>query len=172
MFRKKLLFVFVLVLALSLLASAVSADGLSSASGFGYFYLPDGTYWSQTFTAVEHADGSVTGQAHAIAHADPIRIGHVTLDCLRVHEDPLLGHVAFMSGWVTLAINPSYPIPAYATFYVVDGGEGSGTVEYISTPYVASDPGVFNCDMAYSAGVSSFPGYRFPVVKGNIQVRP
>jgi hypothetical protein len=146
---------------------------LSKASGSSHFYLPDGTYWTQTFTAFEHADGSVNGQAHAGAHADPIRIGHVALDCLRVMEDTPLGNIAFMSGWVTKAVNPSpgNPFPGYATFYVVDGGEGSDSVDSLSTPYVGVDPTTFNCEIAYAL-YPSFPGYVFSEVNGNIQVNP
>ena len=174
MFRKKFLIAVILVLALSALATAVYADGLVSATGSAHYYLPDVTYWTQILSVTKHADGSVSGQTQAVAHAKPIRVAHGEFDCLQIMENTPRGDIAFLSGWITKAINPSpgIPLPGYVTYFVVDGGEGPDAADYLSSFVIVTDPQVFNCEIAYLNGPENWPGYAWIPVNGEIQVIP
>jgi hypothetical protein len=171
MFRKKILLAVVLVLALSVLASAVYANGLARATGSAHFYFGNGTYATSTFSAIEHADGSVSGQVQTVVHSNPQAIGHIAVDCLQIVEGSIFGDVAIMSGWLTQAINlsPGVPIPGYATYAVADGGEGPEAIDVIaSSIYVVSDPATFNCE---NATLGPLLPLRIPI-NGDIQVYP
>jgi hypothetical protein len=170
MFRKKILLAVFLVLALSLLASAVHADGLTRVTGSAYYHNEEtDTYWTDTISAIEHADGRVSGQVQVTLHGNPIANAHIAVDCLRVLKNPYgEGYIAFISGWLTHAVTPS-PLPpnlGYATIAVLDGGEGPEAVDYITSSTRVSGPEIWNCETPYS------PGPPWEVINGEIQVNP
>jgi hypothetical protein len=171
MFRKKILLAVFLVQALSLLASAVYADGLARTTGSAHYYnVYNGRYVTNTISAIEHADGSVSGQVQIVSHGDPIVHAHIAVDCLRVVEYPPLGNLAYISGWLTHAVTPSPPPKnlGYATFLVFDGGEGPESLDRITSAIVVSDPELWNCEKAFFPG----PWFVWTPLHGNIQVSP
>jgi hypothetical protein len=112
-----------------------------------------------TFSAVQHSDGTVTGTAtvHDITAGVTAQID---VNCLNV-----VGNTATISGIVTRSSNPTLvPVGSESIFQVVDGGEGQGSVDFMSLANF------------YAVGTGpdcTVPGEfdLVPVQEGNIQVQ-
>lgn len=82
-------------------ASTAVAGGNPQASGHANLTVGDGQTRTFSFTAVENADGTVSGQAEVNNPSFPIRV-HLTIDCLKFVGD----NRAIASGPVTRSSDP------------------------------------------------------------------
>jgi hypothetical protein len=162
-----------IVFASSLTAAAVAATN-PSAGGHGNI-ISGGELRTFSFTAVQKADGTVTGQAQVKNRALGVSV-HSRIDCLKFEE----GSRAIMSGPITRSSDPAVIVPGrIAVFGVEDNGEGSTaradmitTIPDYQPPKSCNDftfvddtlRDVANLDVAVRALV--------PILNGNIQVRP
>ena len=144
-----------------LLASAALADGvIHSATGSGRIQFATNQE-SISFSAVQHANGTVTGNAEVHDISADVTVG-IDVNCLNV-----IGNVATISGIVTRSSDPSrVPVGDEGIFQVVDNGQGNG-----QTP-----PDFMSLANFFEVGVGSdcnAPGEfdLSPVENGNIQVR-
>lgn len=133
----------------------VKADGNPSASGHGTVVDGDSVRFF-SFNAVQHDDGTVTGQAEVHNLNTDVRF-HVELDCLKID-----GNTATISGIVTESDPPVF-VGLRGTFRVEDNGEGDD-----APPDRLSR---LNLQLADCNASFSFPGLA-PIFRGNIQVRP
>lgn len=142
---------------LSYVVPAAAGGVISSASGSGHITSGDQNR-TFAFTARQHADGTVKGQAQVISRALET-IAHMEIDCLRV-----VGNVAHMSGVVTHSSRPEEAqVGEMRRFVVEDNGEGSkGAPDLIST--IPVNPTGETCQD------SSLSPTR-PVERGNVKVR-
>jgi hypothetical protein len=152
----------VLVGAGGMVPPPAGAEGaiVHSATGAGNFFTQDGHLRTFAFTVLEHADGSVDGQAQV---RNPLlgTLRHFQLDCLSIR-----GNLAVASGTVTSAENPSL-VGAPAVFAVQDNGQGA------SAPPDQVSPGVdvnrpFTCNTVPTSLALSVLR---PIDAGNIQIR-
>ena len=144
----------------AILAQTVTAAPggvVHSATGSGHI-TSGGQNRTFAFTAREHADGTVKGQAQVISRALDAVV-HMEIDCLRV-----VGNVAHMSGSITRSSNPAEaPLGDRRRFVVRDNGEGADSPpDEIST--IPANPAGETCEN------STLVPNR-PVERGNVQVR-
>jgi hypothetical protein len=147
---------------LALFCAAASAAAfaqvtvLHSASGSGHIQFANNREFI-TFSAVEHSDGTVTG----IATVHDVSAGvtaQIDVDCLNV-----VGNTATISGIVTRSTEPVLQ-GFEGIFQVVDGGEGKGTVDFMSLAnFFAVGTGT-DCRVPGEFDL-------VPVQQGNVQVR-
>ena len=115
-----LLLVAAVALLTSLLTSAAAAGGNPTAAGHANITVGDGQTRTFSFTAVQHADGTVTGQAQVNNPSFPIRI-HFRIDCLKFDGDSRI----IASGPITQSSDPAtIAVGRIAVFAVEDNGEG------------------------------------------------
>lgn len=143
-------------------ATSVGADDgvVQSATGSGQFLLDDGSLRTFAFTAVEHSDGSVTGEAE-VKNRDLGTRRHLAIDCLSIRN----GTLAIASGVVTEADDPSL-IGHPAIFAAQDNGQGAAAnADQVSQAVYTDQP--FNCDTAPTRLALSV---LVPIDDGNVQV--
>ena len=139
-------------------AAFAQATVLHSAQGSGHIQFGANSEFI-TFNAVQHADGTVTGNAtvHDVSAGVTARID---VNCLNV-----VANTATISGVVTRSSDPTAVPPGFeGIFQVVDGGEGKDSVDFMSfanffavgTGNDCTVPGEFDL---------------LPVDQGNIQVQ-
>ena len=139
-------------------AAPATSDGVvSSANGSGHV-TRGGEERTFAFTATQHADGTVTGQAQVISRSLDTVV-HFEIDCLRV-----VGNVAHMSGITARSNNEAEaPVGEMRRFVVMDNGEGSDSApDMIST--IPVNPAGETCE-------NSTLDPTIPVERGNVQVR-
>src|SRR5438128_347274 len=90
-FYRSFLSLAAVVMLASLLTSPAAAAGNSQASGHGNLTVSDGLR-TFSFSAVQHADGTVTGNAELKSRGPGFQ-DHYQIDCLKVE-----GNTAIMSG--------------------------------------------------------------------------
>ncbi len=144
-----------------------------TVSGHVELDIPDfGVFEKYSFTAVQHSDGSVTGEFNVYDNYDtPLRIvahGHVI--CFTIQPD---GKTAWLGGVVDQSIYTGRDLAGTeAVWNVVDNGEGTN-----SPPDEATDLS-FGWDPSHGYALNncengdspvSFFG---PLVRGNVQVHP
>lgn len=134
--------------------SPVKADGNPSASGHGTVVDGD-TVRFISFNAVQHEDGTVTGQAELQNFNQEIRI-HLELDCLKI-----TGNAAVMSGIITESSNADV-IGLRGVFRAQDNGEGEEADPDRLSRLTIGGP---DCNTQFPLGGA-------PIFRGNIQVRP
>ena len=140
--------------------SLVKADGNPSASGHGTVVDGD-TVRFISFNAVQHDDGTVTGQAELQNFNQEIRV-HLELDCLKIN-----GNAAVMSGIITESSNADV-IGLRGVFRAQDNGEGEASSPDLATDLGGTVPGADpTCGKAQADSFTTHP-----VEEGNIQVRP
>jgi hypothetical protein len=139
-----------------------------SATGFGEL-RDDGLNLRQTlaFSAIQHPDGTVTGQAEYHIVRDDPNFGentrfHVEVNCLNINPD---GKTATISGVVKNASDPQAN-GATAIFRVRDNGEGNGNEADGVTPVFLLAPSL-NRNCFVVTGIQPTP-----ITAGNVQVRP
>ena len=145
-----------------LASAALAADGIHSAKGSARIQFATNQE-SNSFFAVQQADGTVTGRAevHDISADVTVRID---VNCLNV-----IGNVATISGIVTRSSDPSrVPVGFEGIFQVVDSGQGDG--QGPRPPDFMSLVNFFQVGVGADCNV---PGEfdLAPVENGNIQVR-
>jgi hypothetical protein len=137
-------------------AAAFAQTVLHSAQGSGHIQFGTNREFI-TFSAVQHTDGTITGTAtvHDITAG---ATAHVDVNCLNV-----VGKTATISGIVTRSSDPTL-VGFEGIFQVVDGGEGRGTVDFMS---------LANFFAVGTGNDCTVPGEfdLVPLDEGNIQVR-
>ena len=114
-----LLVVGMIVAGLGRTKSAIAANGNPSASGQGSLTVA-GELRTFSFTAVQHEDGTATGQAEVINRSTGL-VAHIQIVCLNI-----LGNRAYVGGFVTKSNLPSFTVPGdTAVFAAEDNGEGA-----------------------------------------------
>lgn len=155
--RVTLVAVIGLVAAVGQASPASSGNAPNSATGSGHITV-NGEVRTFAFSATEHRDGTVSGQAQVISRSLDT-IVHFEIDCLR-----LVGNVAHMSGITSRSNNPTEaPEGQLRRFVVQDNGERAGSPpDLIST--IPANPSGETCEN------STLVPNR-PVEDGNVQVR-
>lgn len=151
---------------------SLSASKNGQQTVTGHVEVPVGIIEKYSFSAVRHADGSVTGQWQVKNKFGPGAnfTVHGDVTCFTVAPD---GKTVFLGG--TIAQN-SFGIPAgfEANWTVVDNGEGGNAPADLATDLTFGFPpgspagGVSHC--ATGAGLTNIPPT--PIIRGNIQVNP
>ncbi len=119
-FQVSFLLLAAVVMLTSLLTSAAAAGGNPKASGHANLTVGDGLTRTFSFTAVRHADGTVTGQGQVNNPSFPIRI-HFGIDCLKFDGD----NRVIASGPITQSSDPdTIDEGRIAVFAVEDNGAG------------------------------------------------
>ena len=130
------------------------------ASGHGNLTV-GGELRTFSFTAVQHSDGSVTGESELKSRASGTVI-HARVDCLTV-----VGNHAYVGGVVTKATNPAF-VGKPCVFAVVDNGEGANAApDEISLFFTFVNPPSEDC-----TGATAHTASTRPIEAGNIQVQP
>jgi hypothetical protein len=117
-FQLSLLLLAAVVMLASLLTAPAAAGRNPSASGHGN-RISLGELRTFSFTAVEHADGTVTGEAEVFNRGWPV-IAHWKIDCLQFVGE----NRAIASGAITHSDDPVVEVGRIAVFGVEDNGEG------------------------------------------------
>ncbi|HMG18140.1 MAG TPA: hypothetical protein VK573_05400 [Gemmatimonadales bacterium] len=140
-------------------AQLVGNRVVQSATGQGSLIQADERR-TFAFSAVKHADGSVTGEFQLIGRLSEVII-HGTVLCLTV-----IGPDAWLGGVIDHA---NRDLGGETVFRVRDNGEGQQTEpDGISLMFVNQPPG---SAAAYCANTPPSPAFN-AIVAGNIQVRP
>ena len=137
------------------------ASGPSASGHADVIQLPSGAKRTFSFHARVMPDGSVEGEYDNHNRQGGF-VNHGDIDCLR-----FIGtNGAVMSGRVQRSTNPAAPAGSRAIFRVEDNGEGTGDLpDRISQ--------LFNFPPDSPSDCQNFtPVILFPLVGGNIQVRP
>jgi hypothetical protein len=118
-FRGWLPLVAAVVMSTGLLTSA-AAGGNLTADGHANLTVGDGQTRTFSFNAVQHADGTVTGQGQVNNPSFPIRI-HFGIDCLKFDGDNRI----IASGAIIRSSDPGrIAVGRIGVFAVEDNGEG------------------------------------------------
>jgi hypothetical protein len=149
-------------------AAFAQSNQPSSASGFGE-RRDNGLGLRETlaFNAVQHSDGTVTGEAEYHLVRDDVWFpqnfrANVEINCLRLDPD---GKTATMSGVVKNSSEANAE-GATALFRVRDGGEGNRNESDGVTPLFLLAP-FLNRNCNITTGIQPAP-----ITAGNVQVRP
>jgi hypothetical protein len=158
----------------ALLASAAAGGGNPTASGHANLSVGDGQTRTFSFAAVQHLDGTVTGQGEVNNPSFPIRV-HFAIDCLKFGG----GNRVIASGPVTQSSDPStIGIGRISVFAVEDNGEGANaapdritTIPDYAPPKSCNDFSVSDSGLRDdTSGVVVRPWRE--IEAGQIQVRP
>jgi hypothetical protein len=173
-FRVSLLLQAAVVMLTSLLASAAAASGNPSASGHANITVGDGQTRTFSFTAVQHMDGTVTGQGTVNNPSFPIRV-HFEIDCLKFDGD----NRVIASGPVTQSSDPdTVAVGRIAVFAVEDNGEGVNASPDRITTIPDYDPPKSCNDFSFDNGglrddtSGQIVRRLIPIEAGQIQVQP
>jgi hypothetical protein len=153
-------------LAAGALATVALAASGASASGHGALETPDGLR-QFSFSATEHADGTVTG--NAVLHNPAFQVDgkdyqlQIDISCIKV-----VGNIAILGGTTKRTNDPSLVDAVF--FTVQDNGE-SGKQDMISRVFFWDDDPTTTGDpqACLLTAPTDFP--LETIVKGNIQVR-
>ena len=140
---------------------AESESGPSASGHADVIQLPSGALRTFSFHARVMPDGSVEGE-YDNHNRQAGFVNHGDINCLRFISD----HDVVMSGVAQRSTNPAAPPGTTAVFRVVDNGEGADDPpDQVSQ--LANQPtgSTANCQTVT-------PVILFPLVGGNIQVRP
>jgi hypothetical protein len=110
-----------IVTAAFVVGGAIAAGSGPSATGSGHFSESDALR-TFSFTAITHADGSVSGNAQVDNRGIPgttTGTSHIVVDCLQV-----VGNTAYMSGTITDSSVDSL-VGLSGVWSVQDNGEGA-----------------------------------------------
>lgn len=170
-FQLSLLLLAAVVMLYSLLTSPAAAGGNPSASGHGN-RISLGELRTFSFTAVKHADGTVTGEAEVFNRGFPIR-AHWKIDCLKFEG----GSRAIISGPITQSSDPEVvAVGRIAVFGIEDNGEGKNappdritTVPDYASPKSCNEFTFVGDELHDDDG---FVRTLNPILDGNIQVKP
>lgn len=161
--NRAVLILLALMIPFSLVVSGASLAAAESVTGHADFVTATGFRFSYSFSAIRHADGSVSGQFEN--HVENAQTGafllkaHVRIICFTIN-----GNVARIGGFIER--QTGLPLPPGVTegfFTVVDNGEGDA-----ASPDLASPPAL---GLALPHCETGLPRPLFPITQGNIQVR-
>jgi hypothetical protein len=155
------------------LASAAAGGGNPKASGHANLTVGDGQTRTFSFTAVQHRNGTVTGQAEVNNPSFPIRV-HFAIDCLKFD-----GNRAIASGPVTQSSDPgTIAVGRISVVAVEDNGEGANaapdritTIPDYAPPKSCNDFSVSNSGLRDDTSGEVVRPWR-EIEAGQIQVRP
>jgi hypothetical protein len=169
-FQLSLLLLAAVVMLAILLTSPAAAGGNPRASGHGN-RISLGELRTFSFTVVEHADGTVTGEAEVFNRGWPI-ITHWKIDCLQFVGE----NRAIASGPITYSDAPVVEVGRIAVFGVEDNGEGKNDPPDRITTVPDYAPGK-SCNEFTFVGDELHDSDGFvrtlgPILAGNIQVKP
>ncbi len=158
----------------ALLVSAAAGGGNPAASGHANLSVGDGQTRTFSFTAVQHPDGTVTGQAQVKNPSFPIRV-HFAIDCLEFHG----GNRVVASGPVTHSSDPgTIAVGRISVFAVEDNGEGANaapdritTIPDYAPPKSCHDFSVSGSGLRDETSGALVRPWR-AIEAGQIQVRP
>ena len=126
------------------------------------------------FSAVQHADGTVTGQAQVSFRTGNtvLFISHLDIDCMLFLDD----RTVILGGVTSLDSDPEF-VGTTAVLTVRDNGEGSGDPpDESSETFYSLDLGFeIDCELAallIESGAVDLEELLRPAETGNIQVRP
>lgn len=173
-FQLSLLLLAAVVMLASSLTSPAAADGNPSAAGHGN-RISGGELRTFSFTAVKHADGTVTGESETFNRAFPIRV-HTKIDCLKF----VGGNRAIMSGPITHSTDPEVAtIGDIAVFGVEDNGEGENAppdrithVPVYAPPKSCNEFTLDGDDLIEIGAPPPRADFLREILDGNIQVKP
>ncbi len=170
-FQRSLLWLAVVMLA-SLLASPAAAGGNPSAAGHGDL-ISAGALRTWSFTAVQHADGTVTGEGEVFNRGLGVLI-HWKIDCLKFEG----GNRAIASGPVTQSSDPAL-VGRIFVFGVEDNGEGDNaptdritTMPDYAPPKSCNEFTFVGATLRDVGNLSVVVRTLNPILAGNIQVQP
>jgi hypothetical protein len=158
----------------ALLASAAAGGGNPSASGHANLSVGDGQTRTFSFTAVQHRNGTVTGQGEVNNPSFPIRV-HFVIDCLKFGG----GNRVIASGPVTQSSDPgTIAVGRISVFAVEDNGEGANaapdritTIPDYAPPKSCNDFSVSDSGLRDDTSGIVVRPWR-AIEAGQIQVRP
>lgn len=141
----------------------LSSAMLPAANGSGH-YFSGGEQRTFAFSAISHANGSVSGQFQIVIHAID-RYIQADVTCVTVRND-----TAWVGGVVSKTNHPAVIPGRVSYFWTVDGGEGPGAEDKVSTARINDAVGQ---DAAFCALTPDEEFSRLPgniVQRGNVQV--
>jgi len=145
------------------LEPAFSSGGVvESARGSGHYFAGD-QIRTLAFSAVRHADGTVSGEYQINVHASALWF-HVTVECMLTS-----GNVAWIGGHIDRSSDAAVVIPGTVSyFWMVDNGEGAG-----APADIVSVARINDVDAALEEFCTEGPTVLPPreIVNGNVQVR-
>jgi hypothetical protein len=158
----------------TLLTSAAAAPGNSTASGHANLTVGDGQTRTFSFTAVQRADGTVTGQGDVNNPSFPIRI-HFRMDCLKFDGS----NRVIASGPITQSSDPdTIAVGRIGVFAVEDNGAGVNaapdritTIPDYAPPRSCNEFSVDDDGLRDDTTGAIVRPWR-PIEAGQIQVRP
>lgn len=142
----------------------VEAGVVASATGSGH-YTSGGELRTLAFTATRRADGTVNGEYQVNIHAIDAYF-HVAVTCLSARND-----TAWIAGIITGTDHPVIREGTVSYFWAVDGGEGHGATDVVSTARINDRLGEDQrfCSLMPDEDFSGLPGH--VVEHGNVQVQ-
>jgi hypothetical protein len=143
------------------LEPAFSNGGIESATGSGHYVAGD-QIRTLAFSAVRHADRTVSGEYQINVHAAGLSF-HVTVECMLT-----AGNMAWIGGHVDSSSDPAVVIPGTVSyFWMVDNGEGAG-----APADIVSVARINDVDESLVAFCTEGPTILPPreIVHGNVQV--
>jgi hypothetical protein len=171
-YQLSLLFLVAVVMLTSLLASPVAADGNPSAAGHGNL-ISFGELRTFSFTSVQHADGTVTGEGE-VFNRGLGTLAHWKIDCLKFEGE----NRVIASGLITQSSDP-FLVGRIFVFGAEDNGEGNNaSTDRITTMPDYAPPK--SCNEFTFVGntlrdvndLSVVVRTLNPILAGNIQVQP
>jgi hypothetical protein len=158
----------------AVLASAAAGGGNPKASGHANLSVGDGQTRTFSFTAVQHRNGTVTGQAAVNNPSFPIRV-HFAIDCLKFDG----GNRVIASGPVTQSSDPgTIAVGRISVVAVEDNGEGANaapdritTIPDYDPPKSCNDFSVSDSGLRDDTSGAVVRPWR-EIEAGQIQVRP
>jgi hypothetical protein len=145
---------------LSAVELSESESGPSASGHADVIQLPSGALRTFSFHARVMPDGSVEGEYDNHNRQQGF-INHGDINCLRFIND----HDVVMSGIIQNSDNPAAPPGGTSVFRVVDNGEGNDDPDQVSQLSNFPVGSTVDCQ-------TLTPMILFPLVGGNIQVRP
>jgi hypothetical protein len=149
------------------------ADAPKKVTG-SHSFIREAGIESLSFQAVQHADGTVTGEAHSVLRDGNTIIyqAHLRFDCMYFLDD----HTVLLTGVDVWDSDPEY-VGTTAGIIVRDNGQGHNSPpDAITTVYFGLDLGFeLSCEVVLSLiedGLYDFEADLWPAETGNIQVEP
>jgi hypothetical protein len=146
-------------------AVAAAQETQESVTGHAEFVTASGFRFHYSFSAIRHADGSVSGEfenhVENAATGEFVLMAHVDIVCFTI-----TGNIARIGGIIERQVGGVNAVGVEGFITVVDNGEGAeGVADLASPPGVAPGSAFAHC-------ATGLPRPLFPVEHGNIQVRP
>jgi len=171
-YQLSLILLVAVVMLASLLTSPAAAGGNPSAAGHGNL-ISVGELRTFSFTAVQHADGTVTGEGEVFNRGLGV-FAHWKIDCLKFEG----GNRAIATGTITQSSDPTL-VGRIFVFGVEDNGEGDNaptdkitTMPDYAPPKSCNEFTFVGNTLRDVNNLSVVVRPLNPILKGNIQVQP